>query len=161
MASQKVLLNNLLVNAWIRETFPSNGNTRSLRSFIHRRIALIARITEGFRFVALSGKLLLKMVASRLSNYCEAEGILPEEQCSFLPARSTVDVLFVVRRLQELGRARNPPLYMCFIDLQNAYDSVDRELLWVVPARFGVCPREGVNRYPPVSRRHASSRAYG
>ena len=30
------------------------------------------------------------------------------------------------------------PLYMCFIDLQKAYDSVDRELLCVVLARFGV-----------------------
>ena len=47
-------------------------------------------------------------------------------------------MLFVVRRLQELGRAREIPLYMCFIDLQKAYDSVDRELLWVVLARFGV-----------------------
>ena len=27
---------------------------------------------------------------------------------------------------------------MCFIDFQKAYDSVDRELLWVVLARFGV-----------------------
>ena len=27
---------------------------------------------------------------------------------------------------------------MCFIDLQKAYNSVDRELLWVVLARFGV-----------------------
>ena len=46
-------------------------------------------------------------------------------------------MLFVVRRLQELGRPRKIPLYMCFIDLQKAYDSVDRELLWVVLARFG------------------------
>ena len=46
-------------------------------------------------------------------------------------------MLFVVRRLQELGRARRIPLYMCFIDLQEC-DSVDRELLWVVLARFGV-----------------------
>ena len=28
--------------------------------------------------------------------------------------------------------------YMCFIDLQKAYDSVNRELLWVVLARFGI-----------------------
>ena len=78
------------------------------------------------------------MVASRLSNYCEAKGILPEEQCGFRPPRSTIDMLFVVRRPQELERARKIPLYMCFIDLQKAYDSVDRELLWIVLARFGV-----------------------
>ena len=78
------------------------------------------------------------MVASRLSNYCEAEEILSEEQCGFRPARSTVSMLLVVRRLQELGLARRIPLYMCFIDLRKAYDSVDRELLWVVIARFGI-----------------------
>ena len=27
---------------------------------------------------------------------------------------------------------------MCFVDVQNSYDSVDRELLWVVLAHFGV-----------------------
>ena len=40
--------------------------------------------------------------------------------------------------MQELGRSRKTPLYMRFIDFQKAYDSVDRELLWVVLARFGV-----------------------
>ena len=84
-----------------------------------RRISLAAH----------SGKVLLKMVASRLSNYCEPKGILPEEQCGFRPARSKIDMLFVVRRLQELGRERKIPLYVCFIDLQKAYDSVHRELL--------------------------------
>ena len=48
-------------------------------------------------------------------------------------------MLFVVRRLQELGRQRKIPLYMCFVDAQKAYDSVDRELLlWKVLARAGV-----------------------
>ena len=49
-------------------------------------------------------------------------------------------MLFVVRRLQELGRQRKTPLYMCFVDLQKAYDSVDRELLWKVLARAGAPP---------------------
>ena len=47
-------------------------------------------------------------------------------------------MLFVVHRLQELARRRRIPLYMCFVDLQKAYDSVDRELLWKVLARAGV-----------------------
>ena len=103
---------------------------------------------QGVSLVAHSGKVLLKMVASHLGNYCEAKKILPEELCGFRPARSTIDMLFVVRRLQEVERARKIPLYMYFIDLQKAYDSVDRELLWVVLARL--CTREDVNRYPPV-----------
>ena len=46
-------------------------------------------------------------------------------------------MLFIVRRLQELGR-EEIPLYMCVIDLQKAYDSVDREMPWEVLTRFGV-----------------------
>ena len=49
--------------------------------------------------------------------------------------------MFVVRRLQELGRTNNTSLDICFIDLGKAYDSVDRVLLWEVLARFGVSPR--------------------
>ena len=75
---------------------------------------------------SINRRIALKMVASRLSNYCEAKRILPDEQCGFRPARSTIDMLFAVRQLQELGRARKIPLFMCFIDLQEAYDSVDR-----------------------------------
>ena len=66
---------------------------------------------------------------------------MPEEQCGFRPQRSTVDTMFVVRRLQELARKKDTPLYLCFIDLTKAYDSVNRTLLWVVLACFGVPPR--------------------
>ena len=50
-------------------------------------------------------------------------------------------MMFAVRRTQELGRKARVPLFLCFIDLQKAYDSVDRTLLWQVLTRFGVPPQ--------------------
>ena len=96
---------------------------------------------RGISIVSHAGKVPLKVVARRLSAYCEARGLLPEEQCGFRPNRSTTDKMFVVRRLQEIGRKAGVSLFMCFIDLQKAYDTVDRTLLWQVPTRIGVPPQ--------------------
>ena len=52
-------------------------------------------------------------------------------------------MLFVVRGLQELGRGRDFPWYMCFIDQQEEYNSVDGELPWEVLARLDV-PAKGL-----------------
>ena len=93
---------------------------------------------RGISLVAHAGKILLKIIARRLSEYCERVGILPEEQSGFRPNCSTIDMMFVIRRLQELARKKRIPMYVCFIDLTKAYDSVDRTLLWTVLARFGV-----------------------
>ena len=96
---------------------------------------------RGISLVARAGKVLLKVIAGRLSDYCERENILPEEHCGFRPQRSMVDMVFVVRRLEELARKKDNPWNLCFIDLTKAYDSVDRTLLRDVLARFGVPSR--------------------
>ena len=94
---------------------------------------------RGISLVAHTGKILLKIIARRLSEYYfERVGILPEEQSDFRPNRSTTDMMFVIRRLQELAQKKRIPLYVCFIDLSKAYNSVDRTLLWTVLVRFGV-----------------------
>ena len=93
---------------------------------------------RGISLAAHAGKILLKIIARRLSEYCERVGILPEEQRGFRPNRSTTDMMFVIRRLQELVREKQIMLYSCFIDLTKANDSVDRTLFWTVLARFGV-----------------------
>ena len=96
---------------------------------------------RGISIVAHACKMLLKIVATRLSTYCELRNLLPEEQCGFRQHRSTTDMMFAVRRLQELGRKACVPLFLCFIDLQKVYDSVDRTLLWQVLTRFGTPPQ--------------------
>ena len=67
---------------------------------------------RGISLVAHAGKILLKIIARRLSEYCERVRILPEEQSGFRPNRSTTDMMFVIRRLQELTRKKRiPPTY--------------------------------------------------
>ena len=96
----------------------------------------------GISLVSHAGKVLLKVVARRLSVYCEAKGLLPEEeQCGFRPDHSTTEMMFVVRRLQKVGRKAGVSLHMCFIALQKAYDTVHRTLLWQVLTRIGVPPQ--------------------
>ena len=93
---------------------------------------------RGISLVVHAGKILLKIIARRLSEYCERVGILPEEQSGFRSNRSTTNMMFVICRLQELARKKRIPQYVCFIDLTEAYDYIYRTLLWTVLARFGV-----------------------
>ena len=110
----------------------------------------------GISSVAHVGKMLLKIIARRLSEYCERVEILPEEQSGFRPNRSTPDMMFVIRRLQELARKKRIPLYVCFIDLlTKAYNSVDRTLLWTVLVRVSV-PQ---NMISVISQFHDGMRA--
>ena len=92
----------------------------------------------GISLVAQTGKMLLKIIASRISEYCERVGILPEEQSGFGPNRSTTDMMLVICRLQELVRKKRTPLHVCVIDYTIAYDFIGQTLLWTVLARFGV-----------------------
>ena len=45
---------------------------------------------RGISLVAHVGKILLKIIACRLSEYCERVGILPEEQSGFRPKRTVL-----------------------------------------------------------------------
>ena len=60
--------------------------------------------------VAHAGKVPIKIVAKRLGAYCKVKGLLPEEQCEFRPCRLTLDMMFAVRKLQELRCKARVPL---------------------------------------------------
>ena len=65
--------------------------------------------------------------------------VLPESQCVFQRGRSTIDMIFVARQLQEKCCEQHQDLYMAFVDLTKAFDTVNRDLLWNILRKFG-CP---------------------
>ena len=50
----------------------------------------------------------------------------------------TIDMIFTARQLKEKSQEQNVDLYMTFVDLTKAFDTVSREGL-VIMAKFG-CP---------------------
>ena len=142
-SSHEILLpfHEIIVAVWMTGEVPQEWKDATIKVLHKKKDWTECSNYRGLSLVAHAGKVLLKIVANRLGDFCEEAGILPEEQCGFRPQRSTTDMMFVVRRLQELGRTSNTSLEICFIDLAKAYDSVDRVLLWEILARFGVPPR--------------------
>ena len=57
-------------------------------------------------------------------------GLLPENQCGFRGGRGTVDMIFVARQLQEKCQEQYDDLFITFIDLSKAFDTVCRDGLW-------------------------------
>nr|GFA66423.1 hypothetical protein [Tanacetum cinerariifolium] len=53
-----------------------------------------------------------------------------ENQFSFMPGWSTTEAIHLLKSLMEKYRERQRDLHMAFRDLEKAYDSVSRELLW-------------------------------
>ena len=49
-------------------------------------------------------------------------------QFVFMPEKGTIDAIFVRRRLQDY-HAKTKRLYMCFVDLENAFSRVPRKVL--------------------------------
>ena len=134
-------LHRLVTTTWREGKIPQRWKDAIIMAIHKKKDKTECGNYRGISLVSHTGKVLLKVIARRLSEYCERRGLLPEEQSGFRPARSTIDMMFVVRRLQELGRKAGVPLFLCFIDIQKAYDSVDRNLLWQVLSRLGVPPQ--------------------
>ena len=142
-SSHKTLLafHGIIVAVWMTGEVPQEWKCATIKVLHKKKDRTECSNYRRLSLVAHAGKVLLKIVANRLGDFCEEAGILSEEHCDFRPQLSTTDVMFVVRRLQERGRTSNTSPETCFIDLAKAYDSVNRVLFWEVPTRLGVPPQ--------------------
>ena len=94
---------------------------------------------RGISLLSIVGKLYARIVLVRLQKL--AARVYPESQCGFRAERSTVDMIFSLRQLQEKCREQHKPLYIAFIDLTKAFDLVSREGLFDILLKIGCPPK--------------------
>ncbi|XP_053378677.1 uncharacterized protein LOC128548233 [Mercenaria mercenaria] len=93
---------------------------------------------RGISFLSIVGKLFAHIVLHRQQRL--AHKIYPESQC-FRSKRSTADMIFSLRQLQEKCREQNQPLYIAFIDLTKAFELVSRDGLFKMLRKIGCPPK--------------------
>ncbi|KAK2720857.1 hypothetical protein QYM36_004664 [Artemia franciscana] len=96
---------------------------------------------ENYRLIALVpalSKVLEKILDSRLSNWLNKNNLIHKEQGGFRIGYGTKDNVFILKALLDRNGKRKTCLYVGFLDLHKAFDSVYRELLKEALLRSGL-----------------------
>ena len=75
-----------LVRVWRGEEIPQEWKDATIKVLHKKSDQSDCNNFQGISLVSHAGKVLLKIVANHLSDFCEAQQILPEEQCGFRAA---------------------------------------------------------------------------
>nr|XP_014350459.1 PREDICTED: uncharacterized protein LOC106705466 [Latimeria chalumnae] len=128
-------LHNLTLRIWNDEEIPDDLRDAMIVTIFKKGDKSICGNYRGITLLSIAGKIITRTLLNCLHPL--AEELLPESQCGFRPSRSTTDMIFTARQLQEKCREQHKPLYMAFFDLTKAFDSVNREALWRILLKYG------------------------
>jgi hypothetical protein len=93
---------------------------------------------RGITVGSILAKLFVMMLNKRLSEWAKQHGLCVKGQAGFHKNYRITNQLFILRTLIQHSKAKNKPLYCCFVDFKKAFDTVSREVLWQVLASLGV-----------------------
>ena len=135
----------LFVKIWDKETVPQDFKDALIVHIFKRKgDRACCDDHRGISLLSIAGKVLARILLNRLSAHVLLQDLLPESQCGFRAGRGTADMIFTARQIQEKCREQHQDLYMVFIDLTKAFDTVNREGLWKILRKIG-CPQKFTN----------------
>ena len=91
---------------------------------------------RGISLLDVVGKVVARILQDWLQHLAKEE--LSESQCGFWKDPGCSDMIFVVCQLVEESWEHQAKLFLLFIDLRKAYDSVPRAAMWLALGKLGV-----------------------
>lgn len=93
---------------------------------------------RGLSMTSNISKVFARVLGERLTTVVEDRNMLGEMQGGFRKGRNTIDNVFILTTMIERAQRQRRSLYLAFVDLRKAYDSVWREGLWAVLQEKGL-----------------------
>ena len=122
-------LQHLFTNCWEKGTLPQDFRDAVIVSlYKNKGESSDCSNYRGLTLLSIAGKILAGVLLHRLIPTIAQENT-PESQCRFRSNRRAVDMIFVLRQIQEKYREQNIGLYAAFIYLAKAFDTVSRDEL--------------------------------
>jgi hypothetical protein len=81
---------------------------------------------RGIKLMSYTMKLWERITEHRLRGVTN----VTENQFGFIPGRSTMEPIFLIKQLIERCREQKKDLHAVFIDLEKVYDKVSRNIMW-------------------------------
>ena len=133
-------LHNILCLCWKEGTIPQDLRDAKITTiYKNKGDRSDCNNYRGISLLNIVGKAFARVALIRLQAL--ADRIYPESQCGFRSERSTIDMIFSLRQLQEKCREQRVPLYISFIDLTKAFDLVSRDGLFKILPKIGCPPK--------------------
>ncbi|XP_076469693.1 uncharacterized protein LOC143300022 [Babylonia areolata] len=120
---------------WNEEQIPQQLKDASI-VHIYKRKGNHQSCDRGISLLSIAGNILPHVLLNCLLQHLE-QGLLQESQCSFHAERGTMDIIFAACQLQEKSQKQYSNLFMTFVDLTKAFNTVSREGLWQTMEKFG------------------------
>jgi len=122
-------INQFISLVWQQESIPQQWKDANLVTiYKNKGDRSICGNSRGISLLSAAGKVLAKVMLHRLVNAI-SENLLPESQSGFRAGRSTVEMIFTSRQLQEKCREQHKNLFIVFVDFSKAFDTVHRDIL--------------------------------
>ena len=80
---------------------------------------------RGVKLLEHGMKVIERVLEKRLREIIKIDDM----QFGFMPGKGTVDAIFITRRMQECHIDKRKKLFMCFVDLEKAFDRVPRAVI--------------------------------
>ena len=138
-----IKLHDLICKAWDDGSVPQAWKDATIVTIYKKGDRTDCGNYRGISLLSIAGKIFARILLDRLTRHITPQTV-SESQCGFRANRSTIDMIFSLRQLQEKCFEQDQPLYIVFIDFTKAFDTVGRSGLWKLLRKYG-CPEKFIS----------------